>query len=378
MGLFLLSLIGISFVGGAVSYGFFFFMLLTPVISLLYAVIVFFRFKIYQRLETKTAVVGTPAAFYFTLQNEDYFAHAGIGTEFFSDFSSISGVDQNGELELLPHTGVSRETRLICKYRGEYEVGVRRVTVTDYLRLFSVTLRNRETLKVTVLPRLELLEHLRYLDERSVSARPAQAESEPDVLLRDYISGDDLRSINWKATARTGKPLVRKRTGEELPGISLIMDACRYCAKPEAYLPLENKLLEIVLALASYYLEHGIPTGVYSCEQQPIRFLMRGPDAFEPFYEAMAMFGFREEATQQVLFSSFGGYREILEGNAVILVLHEWSEAAAIYAEQLGRLSIPVMVYLVTDRTDAVPEESIPGQISFLKVGYEDRLQEVL
>ena len=49
----LLSLICISFYGGTVSYGFFFGVTLIPVISLIYLVFVYFRFKIFQELGTR-------------------------------------------------------------------------------------------------------------------------------------------------------------------------------------------------------------------------------------------------------------------------------------------------------------------------------------
>ena len=48
LGLWLLSLVAISFYGGAVSYGFFFGLTLVPVVSAVYLLAVYLRFKIYQ------------------------------------------------------------------------------------------------------------------------------------------------------------------------------------------------------------------------------------------------------------------------------------------------------------------------------------------
>ncbi|MDE6883329.1 MAG: hypothetical protein K2P48_09465, partial [Lachnospiraceae bacterium] len=53
LGLWLLSLSVISFYGGAVSYGFFFGVALVPVVSAVYLLAVYFRFKIYQKLESR-------------------------------------------------------------------------------------------------------------------------------------------------------------------------------------------------------------------------------------------------------------------------------------------------------------------------------------
>ena len=124
LGLLILSLIAISFYGGPVSYGFFFFMLVTPAVSALYTVVVFFRFRIYQKIATKVAVAETPVTFYYSLQNEEFFSFAGIKTDFFTDYSSLTGLDPDIEYELFPHTGIEKETRLICRYRGAYEVGI--------------------------------------------------------------------------------------------------------------------------------------------------------------------------------------------------------------------------------------------------------------
>ncbi len=378
LGLFLLSVLGISLAGGPVTYGFFFFALIVPVISLVYTFILFLRFKIYQELETRSIVAQTPVQFYFTLQNEDRFAHAGIRTDFFSDFSSISGLDSRTVYELLPGTGVSNRTTLVCRYRGEYEIGVRTVTVMDYLRLFPVTFRNRETLRVTVMPQLEILRDVSCLEELRASARDSHAAaSEPDALVREYVPGDDPRTIHWKATAKSGKPMVRTRIGEEAPGVNILMDSCRYGEVPEGYLPLENKLLETTLALTYYYLERGIRAGVFACGQDIVRYALEGTGSYEGFYAAMSSFRFREESVQDRLFAAAMSDPAVYEGNAVILVLHRWSDAAGAFAEQIERNAIPVLVCLVTDDKEDVPAVRTGSRMVFRSIGYEERLQEV-
>ena len=375
----LLSLIWISFSGGPVSYGFFFLTLITPVISVVYSLIILFRFRIYQELETKAVVAGTPTGFYYTLQNEDPVAHAGIRTAFFSDFSMINGLDSNTEVELLPHTGVSVKTQLICRYRGEYEVGIRSVVVTDYLRLFSLTARNRETLRVTVLPRLEMLEEIGCLDELvNASANAGASETEPDVLVREYLPGDDLRSVNWKTTARIGKPMVRKRIGEETPGVCILLDSCRYSDEPKTYLPMENKLLETMLSVTSYYLDRGIRVGAYACDRGLSRYTLEGTGSFEDFYQAMARFRFREESSQEILFREASSEAELYTGKAVILVLHEWSKAVGVFVGQLERYSVPVLACLVTDDQEEIPDTTDLHRLSFRVIGYDERLTEAL
>ena len=79
--LWILSLIGISFYGGSVSYGFFTAVTLVPVISFLYLLLVFLRFKIFQKMDNRHVVAGQTSDFYITLQNEDRFPFASIMSE---------------------------------------------------------------------------------------------------------------------------------------------------------------------------------------------------------------------------------------------------------------------------------------------------------
>lgn len=262
--LWILSLAAITNFGGAVSYGFFFGMTMIPVISLIYMACVYFQFKIYQEIGGRTMVCGQPESYFFVLQNESYFAFTSVSVRLFSDFSSVEELPGDTEYELLPGDRFTFETRIMCKYRGEYEVGVKEVLVTDFLRLFRVRYANPGTIKALVNPKVVRLTELKSVEDfQALLQKETPAGTEPDVLVRDYVEGDSMNRIHWKATAREGKLKTRTRTGEEKQGIGIFCDMTRYDTDRKAYLPLENKMLETLLALGFFFAGKEMPFSVY-------------------------------------------------------------------------------------------------------------------
>ncbi|MCR5847493.1 MAG: DUF58 domain-containing protein [Lachnospiraceae bacterium] len=378
LGLFILSIIAISFFGGPVTYGFFFLMLLIPIVSIAYIIIVYYRHRIYQGIVTKNVVVGTPTDYYFTLQNEDFYSFSGVKVEYYSDFSSISELDDDYEYELPPYTGLKKETILVCKYRGEYEVGIKNITIQDYLRLFRFTFKIKESLRAVVMPRLEILDSLSHLNSNNIRNDSNIAPTEPDVLVREYIPGDDIRSINWKMSAHMGKPFVRTKIGEETQSIGIIMDSCRYSPdEPKDYLPLENKILETTIALVHFYLTHGIGTAVYTYEKMPRNYYLQGIQSFEDFYAAMSEFSFDPDSVSSKLFAAVSN-AGITSNSMVYMILHDCSAEFLYLSEILRRNGITVVVYHISDKDDSNINAETDKKIVYQRIGYEDRLKEVL
>ncbi len=48
--------------------------------------------------------------------------------------------------------------------------------------------------------------------------------------LRDYVVGDDVKDIDWKATARSGRPLVKRNVAERRHGVLFVVDSGRSMA----------------------------------------------------------------------------------------------------------------------------------------------------
>ena len=358
--LWILSLVGISFYGGPVSYGFFAAVTAVPVVSLLYVVLVLFRFKIYQDLDKSQVVADTVSKFYITLQNEDFFTFAGVRVLFYSPFSEVNGMDDSTEYELAPFSGIKKETSLICKYRGEYEVGIKSIVVRDYFDLFRITYRNREPFRVNVLPKIITPQALHTIDLMDTSAVETRLNAtDPDILVRDHTPEDGIKMINWKVSARQGKLLVRNYIGEEKQGISIIMDSARYSDDPKIYLPIENQISECVIALTMYFIRNNTPVDVRSYSGRNISRLVKDMVDFNSFYSFISGFRFGRDNTTDKLCAGLSSDHTLYSSKLVIMALHEMGQQAQLLVSDLERNAVSSIIYLITD--DASEAEKVSG-----------------
>lgn len=351
LGLWILSLAAISFYGGAVSYGFFFGVTLLPVISWVYLFLVYCRFRIYQEVENRNMVCGNAVPYYFVLQNDDFFAFSSVSVRLFSSFSYVEQMPDGIEYELLPGDKLTFRTRLVCKYRGEYEVGVKKIVITDFFRLFQLSYTPASTIRALVSPRLVRVEELRSVtDLTALLQNEAQnLQTEQDVPVREYMQGDALRFIHWKATAQEQKLKVRTCIGEQKQGISVICDTKRYSEDERAYLPLENRMLEILIALGLYFAGRNITFTAYYGQSGVRNSHVNSLGDFEEFYlKSSEMVFDKEEEVGGTLIEAMtrGGIRN---SKVVFVILHRWDEGVARMTEELSAGGVIVVVYLVTE-----------------------------
>lgn len=378
LAIWILSLIIISFFGGPVSYGFFMVITLIPVIALLYLLCVYVLFHIYQRIDSKWLVANQTIPFYFTLMNDYFFMFSGIKVKFYSSFSSIGGLDENTEYELFPNTGITKETSLVCKYRGEYEVGIKNVIIQDFFRLFCFSYHNREPLRVTVKPRVVYLEGLKSVDINSAVRETETNSTELDVLVRKYVPGDDMRQVHWGVSAKSGNLMLRKRIGEEQQGVGILLSTHRCSRDQFEYLPIENKMLETALAVAIYFINEGTSiVHFHRTEKMEMRHLGR-LEQFDEYYEFVSRVVFTEDKGDELSFFEVSHNNVLFECKAVFMIVHEWCEATIKMMQLLNENGVYTVVCIVNNEVD---KESIANKFSrteIINISPEDDLTEVL
>ncbi len=134
---------------------------------------------------------------------------------------------------LIPNQPVQVAYHLTPRYRGSAVFEDMFLRVEGRLRLVAQTYRLPARSAVPVYPNLlqmreyDLLRHrgrLRQMGFRQLRLRGQGTEFES---LREYTLDDEFRRIDWKATARRGKPIVRDYQQERSQNVLLLLDAGR-------------------------------------------------------------------------------------------------------------------------------------------------------
>ena len=354
--LWILSIAGISFYGGWISYGFFYAVTLTPVLCLLYIAAVIVRFRVYQSVGSRDLVCDQPEAYYFILHNQDFFAFSAMKLYMFSSFSEVKDIDDRVVYELLPKTQIKLETQIICRYRGEYEVGIREIEFSDFLYLFSVKYKIPGSVKVFVEPKLVEMDSIKSFDEvqEFVNIDSFRDRTDQDCPVRDYQEGDPLKLVHWKATAKEMKLKVRTQKSDEQQRIIILLDTERSERDNHIYIPAESKLLESALAISYYLFRKGISQKLCYIGKS---FKKISPDEmhdFDQYRRELSHMSFDKQNRSDVLFAEALCDPEVLSCRVMILLLFSvTSETESICAE-LNDRGIYLIIYVVNEDESAV------------------------
>ena len=145
----------------------------------------------------------------------------------------LSGGVEVGERRLASRGSVDVAGTVAGLARGDAPLGRVALRARTPLGLVARTLRYSPDDRVLVAPSLAGVRRFRWL---AVHQRLAVAgvrdtrrrgEGRTFANLRDYVVGDDPRHIDWKASARRGRPITREFTIEQSQTVYLLIDAGR-------------------------------------------------------------------------------------------------------------------------------------------------------
>jgi hypothetical protein len=285
-----------SYYGGNISYALFYLSLLIPLISFLYTVYVYTRFKLYQSMDNYQVVKGDWTVYSFIIANEDYITYRNVKVNFLGDNSMIEAV-KSTRYSLLPGESEKLQTRIKCNYRGEYYVGVDSVEIMDFLYLFRITYPVRNKLKVVVLPRVVQLEELGIAPLQQDVKNPQRftnsAQEELDTELRKYYPGDSRKVIHWKATAKMREMISRRYQHIPKAKLAVFMDLKKVKEDDLKAVIVEDKIIESVLAITNYYALRRTPATILYDLGGKQQVSISSKDDFDAFYRTCAKIRFR-------------------------------------------------------------------------------------
>lgn len=171
-------------------------------------------------------------------------------------------------LPLHAHTKASITYELRPLERGEYGFGLIHVYVTSPLRTVIRRYTFGEPTTVKVYPsfmqmrRYQLLAHAHRLQEAGVKRMRKLGHSLEFEQIKEYVRGDDYRTINWKATARRGDLMTNNFTDERSQQIYCLINKGRIMKMPFEGMTLLDYAINAALVLSNTALMRQDKAGV--------------------------------------------------------------------------------------------------------------------
>lgn len=126
-----------------------------------------------------------------------------------------------------PGTSIAVEQQLLSHHVGRVEVNVTEFVAWDWLGICSMEIPAHKDAWVVVTPEISPVEEdlttcvEDFPDENETKKHGTDVN--PDFEIREYVPGDELKSIHWKLTAKTGRTMVRERLSSGRDKINVLL-----------------------------------------------------------------------------------------------------------------------------------------------------------
>ncbi len=197
------------------SYICFLFLLLMPPVSLLYTLSAKSALTVHMVSDSCTVEKGELCTYEFYIDNHFIFAYPFIKAKIsLPQSDSVRCADRTVCLAVSPLSQYRVRNTVSFRFRGTYEIGVRCFYVYDFLGLFCVRVEAENLQTVSVMPRRLQFGNLSTDAVADSAKRTVKSPISYDKLevsdIREYRSGDALKSIHWKLSSKSEDFIVRE------------------------------------------------------------------------------------------------------------------------------------------------------------------------
>lgn len=205
----------------------------------------------------------------------------------------ISSDTREFQFILEPSSSVSLRYQLTPTERGRYQFGDLHIRYMSFLGLFWRHLRIPAEDEVKVFSDLQALHDLSvklsHSSELGEMHQRRRGQGTDFASLREYAVGDDVRAIDWNATARRDRPVVRTYEAEQEQVLLILIDAGRMMVSELDGLTRFEHALNAALSLALTGLVKNDQVGIGIFANKPLLYLppRRGKTQLKRFLEAV-------------------------------------------------------------------------------------------
>jgi len=248
------------------------------------------------------------------------------------------------EFKLEPASIANLKYWILPNRRGTYEFGNIYVRYKSALGLYWRQLRCGQKQNFKVYPDLqglnELSLQLRSSSELGELRQNKRGQGTDFSGLKEYVSGDDSRRIDWKATARREKPIVRSYEIEQEQRLLVLVDAGRMMISDLEGLTRFDHALNAALALVLAGLAYNDQVGLGIFADKPLLYLppRRGKGYMQKILEGVfSVNPVMVEPDYPAMLAHFGTMQK---GRSLVVVLTDLTDPTGSQALSTGLCSL--------------------------------------
>ncbi len=295
------SLIALLYTGESIFLWILLFQIVILVTSALNILITFIGVKFIQSVEPGQATKGESVILRLEIHNELFFPFAHLILHYTTPESSFTAVENHIAVSILPRSKEVVETPVLCPYRGEYQLGFSRIEATDLIGLLRVKIpfsvfTSYVPERLIVYPIIRELIPASPVNrelEGKIDSAHARAEELSSIAdIRGYRSGDPLKRIHWKLSARNRKLLVKEFEGSLSADSLILLDCTQHGLTGEPAFAFEDTVVECATAFCKRMADDFQPITLVTYSDERTELSGSSPTDFPAFYELLARIKF--------------------------------------------------------------------------------------
>jgi len=283
---------------------------------------------------------------------------------------------QEFDFKLADKSRARLEYMLFPRRRGEYEFGDITIRYRSALGLFWRQLNVPASKKVRVYPDLKALQELSvklaHSSELGVLKVRKRGQGTDFSSLREYVSGDDIRSMDWKATARRDRPVLRVYEVEKEQTLMVLVDAGRMMVSDLEGLSRFDHALNAALSLVLTGLMRNDQVGLGIFADKPLLFMppRRGKSYLTKILEACC--DLRPKMVEPDYMGALSFFASAQKSRSLMVLISDLTDptGSASLLTGLASLSprhLPFCVTLRDREVDRISELSAPDLPGIMK-----------
>lgn len=248
--------------------------------------------------------------------------------------------------------------------RGVYQYGAINALVSSPLGLVERRYRLDADKEVAVYPsylqlrRYELLAISNRLTLAGVKRIRRVAHQSEFERIKEYVGGDDRRTVNWKATARRGRLMVNQYQDEKAQQVFALIDAGRVMKMPFEGLSLLDHAINAALVISSIAMRKEDRAGLITFSNKPHSFVRAGRQHGHMQAILQALYAQGTEHQETDFEALYAAVRREISQRSLLLVFTNYESAQAMrrqlpYLQRLARQHLVVPIFFLNTELEA-------------------------